>query len=393
MSGEKQGSGLVKVIALGLVGTIVVAGGIIYVRDMMATKAAEAARLKAETEAKASMTAAVEKNDPEAIMAAWGKAEQFYFDDVKMQWAAANAYLAKGKLENAMRPLGNLLGLQQDDPAPRVELGRVFALLNRMPEARKQFEEAVRLNAKHVPALTSLAELDLKDGKADQATERFVAIVGAAPKPEVTKAATAAVSALSAAGKAELALKVIDAAKKAGGEGLDALEAEQLLQSGKKDEAAKALEKAAAANEKDPNGYLKAAEAFAALGQWDAVERNARAALKAQDGGKQHVMIANALLATNKAKDAAAEVPAIVGFANAVTATDVSDVAKKFVDAKRGDDAIALLKAVAPNAKGADQVLVLKQLAETLKAKKGATKDHDAVCEQLKAAAPEEACP
>lgn len=84
-----------------------------------------------------------------------------------------SSYLNKGQLDQALEAVAALDKKQPKKPDAPFSRGRILLLKADNAGARKAFEEALQRDSAFVPAMSNLAILDLRDGKADAAKARF----------------------------------------------------------------------------------------------------------------------------------------------------------------------------------------------------------------------------
>ena len=82
----------------------------------------------------------------------------------------------------AMKAVGALEKKQPDNPLVHSLRGTILAAKNELPAARKSFEKALSIKPGYFPAAASLAGLDLKEDKPDDARKRFEGVLVADPK-------------------------------------------------------------------------------------------------------------------------------------------------------------------------------------------------------------------
>lgn len=95
--------------------------------------------------------------------------------------ALISSYLARKQLDPALEQVASLERKEPGKPGPAFTRGRILLLKGDFGGARAAFEEALKRDPAYVSAMSSLALLDLRDGKTDVARTRFVAVLKAAP--------------------------------------------------------------------------------------------------------------------------------------------------------------------------------------------------------------------
>ena len=96
--------------------------------------------------------------------------------------ALISARLRQRDLPGAMRAIDTLQRKQPDQALPLVLRSRVLILQGDKAAARGSLEAALKLQANHLPAVVSLAALDVDAGQPAAARQRFEALIKAEPK-------------------------------------------------------------------------------------------------------------------------------------------------------------------------------------------------------------------
>lgn len=93
--------------------------------------------------------------------------------------ARIEAALQHGHLNKARIAADVLLQQRMRDPVAHQMMGVVLLAVADQPGARQSFEQAVSIDGQFVPALASLAQMDMQEGKTDRALARFEAAMAA----------------------------------------------------------------------------------------------------------------------------------------------------------------------------------------------------------------------
>lgn len=139
--------------------------------------------------------------------------------------ALVSTRLSRGQTDEALQAVRDYRTQNAELPLPWLLEGRILRARNDAPGARKAFEKALSLDAKYFPAVTDLVELDMREKRPQDATQRLKAFLAANPKhadamvalalqakragdppPEVTRILTQAIEADPAATSPRLAL-------------------------------------------------------------------------------------------------------------------------------------------------------------------------------------------
>lgn len=95
--------------------------------------------------------------------------------DTYADLALYSARLRRNDTQGAVKAALGLERKMPGKPLPQMLQGQALQQAGAMAEARTRFDKALQLDPAHVPAASALAELDLREGKPDQALARFEA--------------------------------------------------------------------------------------------------------------------------------------------------------------------------------------------------------------------------
>nr|WP_246294726.1 XrtA/PEP-CTERM system TPR-repeat protein PrsT [Schlegelella koreensis] len=127
--------------------------------------------------------------------------------------AIISARLRQRDYAGAMKAIDGLERKQPGKPLPPHLRGQVQVSQNNIPAARKSFEQALAADPTFFPAVASLAALDLRDKKPDEARKRFEELRKRDPKNVNVLLALAEIRSQGGASKEELAGLLADAIK------------------------------------------------------------------------------------------------------------------------------------------------------------------------------------
>jgi putative PEP-CTERM system TPR-repeat lipoprotein len=128
--------------------------------------------------------------------------------------ALISAHLRRKEHAAALKAIEALQKKQPGKPLPEYLRGRVQLAMKKPAEARGSFERALAAEPLYVPAVGSLAALDMADGKADAARQRFRAVLDKDPKNVPSLLALAELTVRSRGSKDEVT-KLLNAAVEA----------------------------------------------------------------------------------------------------------------------------------------------------------------------------------
>lgn len=95
--------------------------------------------------------------------------------------ALISALLQKNKADEALQAIDALQRKQPENPLPFVLRGRVEAARKDAAAARASFEHALKLSPTYFPAVVALANMDMAEGRKDDARQRFDKLLEANP--------------------------------------------------------------------------------------------------------------------------------------------------------------------------------------------------------------------
>src|SRR5690606_431918 len=118
--------------------------------------------------------------------------------------ALVMAHLRDRKFDQAVKAVEGMEKKAPKSPVPAGLRGGVLAAKGDPAGARRAFEEALRREPKYFPATANLANLDLRDGKLDDARKRYETLLAADPKNAQAHIALAQLAVRRGAPRAEV---------------------------------------------------------------------------------------------------------------------------------------------------------------------------------------------
>lgn len=119
--------------------------------------------------------------------------------------ALISVSLRRGEFDKALQAIDGLEKKQPKSPLASNLRARTLLAKKDVPGARKAFERAIEIDPMYMPAIASLAALDLADKKPDVARKRFEAVLAKEPKQPQALLALAELRAREGGGKEEVA--------------------------------------------------------------------------------------------------------------------------------------------------------------------------------------------
>ena len=147
------------------------------------------------------------------IATATSELERLSSDDkgITADRALIASYLRRNELDKALAAIDVLQKKQPDNPATYNLRARVLLAKKDTAGARKNLEKALALNPAYIPAVATLAAMDMAENKPDDARKRFESVLATDPKNSAALLSLAKLT-LATRGKPEDALALIDKA-------------------------------------------------------------------------------------------------------------------------------------------------------------------------------------
>ena len=269
--------------------------------------------------------------------------------DPRLPAAEGEVYLAEVKLDQALLAFQEAQRLDPKRGTTWSRIGYIHLLKGNRAEATKALDKALELNPNDFNALEARAEIQLKEGKVDEAIAGFLA--AAAVAPDLSRAALVlrAVAELSSRGQAPAALAVLEDQVKKGLKAPDVLTelGDRLVEANRLPEARDAYREAAKRNPKDPTLWELVGELNARLGDPAGAEQAFRESLKVKDRGVVHASLARLC---QQRKDEACvkdELDKALQTASGEELRELFDLADLLASVGRKKDAFLLLKDLA----------------------------------------------
>lgn len=145
--------------------------------------------------------------------AALGELQSIAAEDkgTAVDMALISARLSRKDFDGALKAIAALQAKQPASPIPANLRGRVLLARRDLAAARQAFDEAVAKDGKYLPAVASLAALDLVEKKPEAARARFDALLKADPRNAQAMLALAEVKARTGATPQEVARQIAEA--------------------------------------------------------------------------------------------------------------------------------------------------------------------------------------
>jgi tetratricopeptide (TPR) repeat protein len=310
--------------------------------------------------------------------------------DPRLPAARGEVLLSMSRLEEAAKEFEAALRLDAKRSTNWSRLGFIQAQLGKKDEARQSLQKALELHPRDFNAMEQLGELAEARGDQDEAVRQFTQAAEFAPDASKADLMVRAVEVLTQQGRQD---EVLGLLRKATGQGVRTPEVLTALgdaevRAGRLPEAAAAYEEAAKKSPKDPTLWELVAEIQFKLGKRDEAFKAYGESLKVKDRAIVHVALARAHLG---AKDRAAAEGELQKALETVSGSDVremQELADLLTTLGRKQDALRILSSLGAepgHAKNLDLQLSTARLAKELKD----TETMQAACTRVASAAPD----
>lgn len=269
--------------------------------------------------------------------------------DPRLPAAEGEVYLAEVKLDQALLAFQEAAKLDPKRGTTWSRIGYIHLLKGNRAEATKALDKALELNPKDFNALEARAEIQLKDGKLDEAVAGLIAAADAAPDIAKPMLILRAVTELSSKGRGKDALELLEAQAKKGVKAPDVMSelGDRLVEANRLDEARDAYAEAAKGNPKDPTLWELVGELNAKLDKPGDAEVAFRESLKVKDRGVVHVALARLCQARKDEACVKEELDKALSTASGEELRELIDLADLLSSVGRKKDAYALVKDLA----------------------------------------------
>ncbi len=267
--------------------------------------------------------------------------------DPRLPAAEGEVYLREVKLNEALTCFEDSAKLDPKRATTWSRIGYIHQLKGENEEAAIALEKALTLNPKDFNALESRAELDLRDGKVDEAVKHLLAAADAAPAGEKPELISRVSEELTKRDRWQDALEVIEEQMDAGVKSPELYNdyGDKLVQAERFAEAAQAYEVAAKGNPKDPTLWELVGELRVKLEQYPEAEAAYKKSLEEKDRGVVHVALAR--LCQRKKDDACvkSELDKALATSSGEELRETLDLADLLYSVGRKDAAVKLVEA------------------------------------------------
>ncbi|CAM4475540.1 tetratricopeptide repeat protein [Corallococcus exiguus] len=265
--------------------------------------------------------------------------------DPRLPAARGEVLLSMSRLEEAEKEFEVALRLDAKRSTNWSRLGFIQAQLGKKNEARQSLQKALALHPKDFNALEQLGELAEERGDHDEAVRDFTQAAEAAPDASKADLLVRAVDVLTKQGRQD---EVLGLLRKVTGQGVRTPEVLTALgdaevRAGRLPEAAAAYEEAAKKSPKDPTLWELVAEIQLKLGKREEALKAYGESLKVKDRAIVHVALARAHLATDARAAAEGELQKALETVSGADVGEMQALADLLTVMGRKQDALRIL--------------------------------------------------
>lgn len=276
--------------------------------------------------------------------------------DPRLPAAEGEVFLSEAKVPEAIAAFEEASTRDPKRATTWSRLGYLYALKGERERAQAALDKALAGNAKDFNALETLAELQLKDGKLDDAVNNYVRASQSAPEASRPELVQKAAGALAKKGRGPEALAVLEAAVKRGVKAPELLGelGDRLVEVGRLEEAGEAYGEAAKASPGDPSLWELVGELALKRGKLPEAEDAFRRSLAVKERGVVHVALARLCQARQDAACVKRELDRAIETASGEELRETLDLSDLLASVSRKKDALSLLRTASeePEQKG-----------------------------------------
>lgn len=273
-------------------------------------------------------------------------------EDPRLPVAEGELFLSEANVGQALASFEEAARREPRRASTWARLGHLYSLKGDRAKAFEALGKALAVNPKDPSALETLGELELKEGKTDEAVKHYVQASESAPDSARAELVLKASGVLTKKGRGPEALQLLEDAIKRGVSSAEVLGevGDRSVEAGDLDRAVAAYADAAKANPKDPTLLELVGELEAKRGRASEAEAAFRASLAVKDRAVVHVSLAR--LCQQKKSEACVkeELDRALATASGEEVREAIDLAELLVSVDRKGDALTLLNGVSQEA-------------------------------------------
>lgn len=292
--------------------------------------------------------------------------------DPRLPAAEGEVYLSEVKVPEAIEAFEQAAKADPKRGTTWSRLGYLYSVKGEKVKAREALEKALAANQKDFNALETLADLQLEEGKVDEAVKNLVLASDFAPELTRGDLVLRVTAELQKAGRGKEAVEVLEGAVKKGikSGGVFSELGDRLVEATRLEDAVAAYTEAAKLDPKDPSLWELVAEVQLKLGKLTEAEAAFRSSLAVKDRGVVHVALARLCQQKKDEACAQAELQKALDTSTGEELRETLELAGLLSDFGRKKDALQLLRAVSEESeqkRNIDLHLRTARLAKELK--------------------------
>ncbi len=292
--------------------------------------------------------------------------------DPRLPAAEGEVYLSEVKVPEAIEAFETAARADPKRGTTWSRLGYLYSVKGEKEKAREALQKALAANAKDFNALETLADLQLEEGKVDEAVKNLVLASEYAPEGTRGELVLRITAELQKAGRSKEAVEVLEGAVKKGIKSVGVFSelGDRLVEASRLEDAVVAYTEAAKLDPKDPSLWELVGEVQLKLGKVSEAEAAFRSSLEAKDRGVVHVALAR--LCQQKKDDACAqaELQKALDTSTGEELRETLELADLLASFGRKKDGLALLRSVSEESEQKNNIdlhLRTARLAKELK--------------------------
>lgn len=268
--------------------------------------------------------------------------------DPRLPAAEGEVYLSEVKIPEAIEAFETAAKADPKRGTTWSRLGYLYTVKGEKEKAREALQKALAANPKDFNALETLADLQLEDGKLDDALKSLLTASDSAPDATRGELVLRATAELQKAGRGKESVDILEGAVKKGVKTAAVYNelGDRLIEANRLEDAVAAYTEAAKLDPKDPTLWELVGEVQLKLGKVAEAETAFRSSLTVKDRGVVHVALAR--LCKQKKDEACAtdELQKALNTSTGEELRETLELAELLVEFGRKKDGLELLRSV-----------------------------------------------
>lgn len=292
--------------------------------------------------------------------------------DPRLPAAEGEVYLSEVKIPEAIEAFETAAKADPKRGTTWSRLGYLYSVKGDKEKAKEALEKALAANAKDFNALETLADLQIEEGKLDEAIKSLLTASDSAPDATRGELVLRVTAELQKAGRGKESVDILEGAVKKGVKSAAVYNelGDRLIEANRLEDAVNAYTEAAKLDPKDPSLWELVGEVQLKLGKTAEAEAAFRQSLTVKDRGVVHVALAR--LCKQKKDDACAndELQKALNTASGEELRETLELAELLVEFGRKKDGLELMRSVSEESEQKNNIelhLRTARLAKELK--------------------------